>query len=539
MHKRAWLLAALSGALQVLIFPTPNLYWLSWVALAPLLLAVLNARRAEVRVPASLGGEYPQPATPGQAFLLGWLSGVVWYAGSCYWVMYTMHIYGGLPTAVAAGVLALFCLYLGLHGGIFALLLAWAARLSKLRAGTRLALLVAPFAWVAVEFARTRITGFPWDLLGTAQVENIPLTRLATVTGVYGLSFEIVLVNTAFAAAFLVRRSARPLLLGAAVFAAAVLQFSVVVQPPPALAEHQARLVQPNAPIDASWTPGEFRRTLTELQDQSLQPPADESGDVDLIAWPESPAPFYVNDPLFRATISQIAEQAHAYVVVGAIGVKEPARGGLRPEELLNSAVLVAPNGAWTAHYDKIHLVPFGEYVPFRRLFSFARQLTREVGEFAPGAERTVFPLDHYTAGTFICYESIFPDEIRQFAARGAEVLVNISNDEWYGHTAAPLQHLNQARMRAIENRRWLLRDTNTGITAAIDPYGRVVTKAPRDARTTLSAPFGIIHGTTFYTRHGDWFAWLCVIICFGMLAAGFAPVRNLVSRQSRRRSEV
>ena len=182
--------------------------------------------------------------------------------------------------------------------------------------------------------------------------------------------------------------------------------------------------------------------------------------------------------------------------------------------------------------------MPFGEYVPFRRLFSFARQLTREVGEFAPGTERTVFPLDHYTAGTFICYESTFPDEIRQFAARGAEVLVNISNDQWYGHTAAPLQHLNQARMRAIENRRWLLRDTNSGITAAIVPYGRIVGKAPRDERITLAAPFGAISETTFYTRHGDWFAWLCVIICFGMLAAGFAPVRNLVSRPLRRRRE-
>jgi apolipoprotein N-acyltransferase len=369
---------------------------------------------------------------------------------------------------------------------------------------------------------RTRITGFAWDPLGTTQVNNIPLTRLATATGVYGLSFEIMLVNTAFAAAFLVRRSGRALLLGAALLATVALQLSVFIQPPPSPADRQARLLQPDLPIEDNWSPEYFRRTLDELQQSSVLPSPAESGGAgaDVIVWPESPAPFYVNDPLFRSAISQIAVQAHAYAIVGAVGVKEPARGKLEEPEILNSAALVNPEGLWTARYDKIHLVPFGEYVPFQSLFTFAHQLTREVGTFVPGTERNLLPLDHYSAGTFICYESTFPGEVRQFAARGAEVFVNISNDEWYGPSAAPYQHLNQARMRAIENKRWLLRDTNSGITAAIDPYGRVVASAPRDVRTTLTAPFAPIAGTTFYTRHGDWFAWLCVIICVGNIGA-------------------
>jgi apolipoprotein N-acyltransferase len=190
-----------------------------------------------------------------------------------------------------------------------------------------------------------------------------------------------------------------------------------------------------------------------------------------------------------------------------------------RPPELYNSAALIGPNGDWAARYDKVHLVPFGEYVPFKSLFVFAEKLTREVGDFTPGAERKPLDLGAYKVGAFICYESIFPDEIREFAQRGAQVFVNISNDGWFGASGAPGQHLNMARMRAIENRRWLLRATNTGITASIDPYGRVVARAPLNERIEVQAPYAIISSTTFYTRHGDWFAYLCVIISIAGLA--------------------
>jgi apolipoprotein N-acyltransferase len=537
MSKRAWGLAALSGGLQVLIFPKPNLYCLSWVALAPLLLAVMRARIPDVAVPRSLGREPLLPAGRRQAFLLGWLSGILWYAGSCYWIMYTMHVYGGLAAPVAFGVLVLFCLAMGAHTGLFALLLAVATEAGKQRSSTRRALVLAPFLWVAVEFARTHIVAFPWDLLGTAQVDNVPLTRLATITGVYGLSFEILLVNTAFAAAFLAPRGRRNLLSAAALLSAIVLQLSVLIQPPFLPATGSARLVQQNIPIDDNWSPESFRRTLDQLIQESMATPEGGSSGkthVDLIVWPESPAPFYINDPLFRSMVSQVATQTHAYLIVGTLGVTHPSPGKLQPPQIFNSAALVSPDGQWTARYDKIHLVPFGEYVPFKVILGFAHQLTREVGDFIPGSQRTIFDLGTFKAGTFICYESIFPGEVRQFAANGAQVFVNISNDEWFGHSAAPYQHLNQARMRAIENERWVLRDTNTGITATIDPYGRVIEQAPRDELTALTAPFGAVTRLTFYTRHGDWFAWLCVIIPMVVIVFTLPPVSRVISKVRR-----
>jgi len=176
----------------------------------------------------------------------------------------------------------------------------------------------------------------------------------------------------------------------------------------------------------------------------------------------------------------------------------------------LNSAALIAPDGAWVARYDKIHLVPFGEYVP--GVFLFVHKITKEAGDFARGTERTVFN-GGYKLGVFICYESVFPDEVRIFVRNGAQLLANISNDGWFGPWGAPAQHLNMVRMRAIENQRWVLRATDTGITVSIDPYGRVVARAPLHVRTTLEAPFGLERDTTFYTRHGDWFAWGCAII--------------------------
>jgi len=151
--------------------------------------------------------------------------------------------------------------------------------------------------------------------------------------------------------------------------------------------------------------------------------------------------------------------------------------------------------------------------VPFADLLVFAKKLTREVGTFSRGSSRQALEVDGSKVGIFICYESVFPNEVRQFARNGAEFFVNVSNDGWYGDTSAPLQHLNMARMRAIENYRWLLRDTNTGVTVVIDPYGRRVTEAPRWQRTALQAAYNLEQETTFYTRHGDWFPIVCAII--------------------------
>jgi len=517
IERSAWGLAIVSAALQVVIFPLPNLYVLSWVAVAPLLVAILRARRPG---PLQLEGSIKLvPASPLQGFVLGYLCGILWYAGNCYWVYNTMKQYGGIGTLGAVGLLLLFCLYLALYHGAFGLMTALVARRS-----VRAALLAAPFIWVALELARTRISGFPWDLLGISQVDNIPLARLSRGTGVYGISLEIMIVNTAFAAAWLIRRNRRTSLLFAAFAAAFVLQIARWMPVSAFPTDRSAVLVQENVPVldNADWTRQYFEQTLADLTNISRsQSNAPAPG---LIVWPESPAPFYSGDPEFRRGITQLATESHAWVVAGNVGAESNGSPSQGATTIFNSASLVSPSGEWIARYDKIHLVPFGEYVPFKEVLGFAGGLTKEVGDFTAGTTRLPLQAGDEKLGIFICYESIFPDEIRRFAQSGAQVLVNISNDGWYGDSGAYAQHLKQARMRAIENDRWLLRDTNTGVTAAIDPYGRITRTIPRKVRTSLIANYGLVNDTTFYTRHGDWLAYACAIISLAALVISFTP---------------
>jgi len=529
IHRSAWGLVLLSAALQVVIFPLPGLYGLAWIAVAPLLVAILRTRVAETL---QLDGqERLLPATPGQGFVLGYGCGILWFAGTCYWVFDTMHRYGGLPIPVAALVLILFCMYVGLYHGLFGLLLAWVAGSKSggktVLAGVsmRRALVAAPFLWVAVELARTRITAFPWELLGYSQTGNFALTRIATLTGVYGLSFEIVLVNGVFAAAFLVAKEQRKRLLLAACGAVVILQMGQWLAPPAVAADHTALLVQPNIPIEegALWTKDYFEGTLRELTTMSLHPRGEKAGQhYDPIVWPESPSPFYTNDPLFRGAVSDLAKESGSWVVAGAIGITPLLQSGGQNSQIFNSAALVNPRGEWVGRYDKVHLVPFGEYLPFPQVFAFAGGLTKEVGEFQHGASHAPLAAGSERLGTFICYESIFPDEVRLGPQQGAQVLVNISNDGWYGDSGAWKQHLQQTQMRAIENGRWLLSATNTGMTASMDPYGRIVAATERKMRTALAAPYALRSGTTLYTRYGDWFAYLCAIISAGALVARF-----------------
>jgi apolipoprotein N-acyltransferase len=514
IHPSAWLLVVLSAVLQVLIFPLPGVYVLSWVAIAPLIVALLRARPAgELEVAGSIK---LRPTTPLQAFLLAYVCGILWYAGTCYWIFDTMRNYGGLSTPAAALALFLFCCYLGLYHGFFGLLVSLLVGPTR---DERRALVTIPFLWVAVELARTRITGFPWNLLGISQVDNVALCRLAGWTGVYGISFEIVLVNVALAAAFLIPKQKRSSMLVAALAAAAVLQAGKLIEAPPAKADRAALLVQENVPVSANWTqPGFFQQTLTQLTDLTVKSVAtNASAKVDLIVWPESPAPFFTNDARFRDAVSDMAREANTWTVAGSIGTDAPS-ASRQDSPIFNSAALVSPAGEWTARYDKAHLVPFGEYLPFPSLFSFAGGLTKEVGEFGRGSSRKPLDAGGTRLGVFICYESIFPDEVRQFANDGAQVFVNISNDGWYGDSGAYAQHLNQTRMRAIENDRWILSATDTGVTASIDPMGRVDARVPRKERTTLVAPYSLTSVTTFYTRHGDWFAYACAIILIAAL---------------------
>jgi apolipoprotein N-acyltransferase len=240
-----------------------------------------------------------------------------------------------------------------------------------------------------------------------------------------------------------------------------------------------------------------------------------------LVVWPESPAPFIEQNARYEQAMTALARQMQAPLIVGNLGVDLSAEGGLR---YYNSARIEGVDGARVGRYDKIHLVPFGEYIPYKELLFFAHKLTGRVSEFTRGTEPMVFRLptangEAHRYGVFICYESVFADEVRHFAQLGAEVLVNISDDGWYGDTSAPWQHLNMARMRAIENRRWILRDTNNGVTAVIDPFGRVRQSIPRHQTDALPAGYAFRSDVTFYTAHGDVFGWLCVLLSLGVVA--------------------
>lgn len=545
---RLWALAVLSGILQVLPFPIagPTPLWRTafcWVALLPLLAALLGNSKTG------------NPVTLRQAAALAYACGFVWYLGNCYWIYQTMYLYGGLAKPVAAGILILFCLYLGLYHALFGTLIA----ASRNRFGRQAALLLVPFAWVAVELARARITGLPWDLLGIAQVDNPLLTRLAPITGAYGLSFVIASVNALWLVRVRIRerRFTRPVLTVAGVVLVilyVVLLRRVATQrDEPTTAT--ATLVQENLEVGAANTgpqptaqqllesfsylsrypSSHFLLGIPELPDTQsvvlLRRHAPVEGvdsntplpsSTNLIVWPESPAPFQEDDSVFRTAMSSLARTADAPIIVGNIGV-DPTNANARGFNLYNSASFVTPQGEFAGRYDKMHLVPFGEYVPFKQFFFFAKNLLNEVGTFDPGAHRTVFATGGHSYGTFICYESIFADEIRHYAEQGADVLINISNDGWYGDTSAAWQHLNMVRMRAIENHRWILRATNTGVTAAINPYGRVTEAAPRHIRTSIHVHFGYEHDLTFYTRYGDLFAYACALITALALAFSLA----------------
>jgi apolipoprotein N-acyltransferase len=456
-----------------------------------------------------------------------------------------MYLYGGLAKPVAAGILLLFCLYLGLYHALFGTLIAAFRR----RFGRQAALLLAPSAWVAVELARARITGLPWDPLGNAQVDNPLLTRLAPITGVYGLSFLIAAINSLWLTRIRIRerRFTRSVLIfaGVIIIVLYIAGLRLIANPKPSPTTATATLVQENLEVGAANTGPQpstqqfldsfsylsrypspkFLLGIPELEDtpsvfliRNQSPPegTNLNGPIptqtDLIVWPESPAPFEDVDPQFRASMSALARAAQAPVIVGNTGF-EPNTTSKSGYTLYNRASFISPDGTYAAHYDKMHLVPFGEYVPYKQFFFFAKSLLNEVGLFEPGKQRTVFTTGGHTYGTFICYESIFGDEIRHLPQQGADVLINISNDGWYGDTSAAWQHLNMVRMRAIENHRWILRATNTGVTAAINPYGRVTAAAPRHQRTSIRVHFGYENDLTFYALYGDLFAYACALI--------------------------
>ena len=540
---KLWVAAALSAGLLELPFPLagPMPPWRSvfaWFGLVPLLWALLSNPQSGERHPLRRG------------FFVAYLCGFLWYMGNCYWVRDTMSHHGDMPLLAPTLLLVGYSLVLGLYFGLFGLGLVLVRRATG---STRLALAFAPFLWAALELAAARITSVPWDQLGYSQVDNALVNQLAPWTGVYGISFVLVAVNALLAGGFLLGREIKnPIknpLSGRWAWAGcgALLLISgfagVFVAPPRPAPTATAVLIQPNLDVGSAnnWQGPDWDRHIAEFTRLAgeqcktyiagIPQTGAPTGEIicppypthpDLVAWPESPAPFDESDPRFKGALVSIARAVQAPLVVGNIGWTYDAQA--HQWNYYNSALVVDADGERVGRYDKIHLVPFGEYIPFQNWLTFARKLTGRVSTFTRGTERNSFLLvnqnqENHRYGVFICYEAVFADEVRQFARHGAEVFVNISDDGWYGDTSAPWQHLNMARMRAIENRRWLLRDTNSGVTASIDPYGRVRQSIPRHQTDALPAEFAFRSDITFYTAHGDVFAWLCALLSIGMVA--------------------
>lgn len=492
----------LSGFFLFAIFPNLNWHWLVWLACLPLLVACLSEPKAR-------GG-----------FLDGYLAGAVFFTGSCYWFVYVVGHYGGLGLALSVTVLALFVIVFSVFFGVFGALLTWTARRS---AG--LALVVAPFLWVGIDFARTYlITGFPWNLLGYA-VEAEGLRQLASFTSVYGLSFLAASTSAIVAWVFVAPRRRGPWV-AAAVWAGALTSLNLVLSPPPrARGRAEAVLVQANVPMDEAalvqWSPWKNRAPLDRLiglSEKNLPAPLG-AGPPPLIVWPENPAPFYFGrDPIFKAAVEQMARQARVVAVIPTTIYAGP--GNQSPK---NSAIVLDPSGRELLEYSKIHLVPFGEYVPPWAFPNKIGKITFEVGTFVPGDVLEPARTPDGSITVFICYEAIFPGLVRRLTPPGPGVLVNISDDGWYGNSSAAAEHLEMARFRAIENGRYLLRATNTGITVVVDPYGRVLDELPRNQQSALRAAFDYETRRTFYNAHGDVFAWMCVALAamwMGLAAA-------------------
>lgn len=522
--------AILSAMLLNLPFPIagPLPPWravFGWIALTPLLFALLAPRSVA-------HGHYLR-----RSALAAYLCGGVWYALNCYWIYNTMTQYArGVSPAGGVGILLLFSAALGLYFALFGFLIAF---LRKKSGGILAPLVLAPFLWTALDLLAARFTSVPWDQLGYSQVDNLLLTRLAPVTGTYGITFVLVAVNALFAAALLAKSIHTRLRIGTGtVLLVVLLQIGSFTTAKPSPTSAYAVLLQPNLNVGSSniWIGPEWDEHANWMIEQgkltctpaypgmpgSGAPvtPADCARNIappGVVVWPEAQSPLLSDDPHTIALLHNLATATHAPVIAGMLGEDQTG--------IYNSAVFTAPDGKILGRYDKIHLVPFGEYIPYRKLLFFAHKLTQQLVDLQRGKVRRVFRSDGHTFGIFICYESIFANEIRPFALNGAQVFVNISDDGWYGNSSAPWQHLNMARMRAIENHRWILLDTNNGITTVIDPKGRVTYSAPRNVTTSLVARYGYEHDLTFYTRFGDVFAYLCGIISIGALLA-FARTR-------------
>jgi apolipoprotein N-acyltransferase len=502
------LLALASGIALALAYPSFNIPLLGWIAPALLIVAVLGER-------------------PRFAFFLGWVQGAAYYGLSVPWFYTVMRQYGPLPVIQAGAVFALVIVATSLFHAAFGAAIAWFGNDSPERA-----CLAAPFAWVSMEFAMMHLPaiGFPWNLLGYVAAGNLVFVQLTAITGIFGLSLVVASYNAL--AAWVVLQMSRRKQTGTMMWIGANALLIVIAGAGPryvgkAPADHVAHLVQTDFPVSNGY-PSNWMQVHSAEMDQleaiSVGAAQKTPGPV---VWPEVPAPFSLQDGNFQARAARIARGAGNGFLVGVIDFKPLGNGQSGAN---NSAALLGPDGSLEFIYDKIHLVPFSEYVPWRNWFFFARDLTGLIGDFQHGSLYKVGTVSGGPFSVYICYEAIFPNEVRRFTIAGAQLFVNISDDGWFGGSGAPAQHLQMARVRAVENRRWLLRDTNDGITVSVDPYGRIAAQLPAKVRGQLDAPYAFRSDLTPYARWGDWLAWLCVLAALVLVWMG---ARDRVARRT------
>jgi len=520
-RPRQILFACTSGLLLPLCFPKFDLGLLAWVVLIPLHLALDQCSRQ-------------------RAFWIGWLSGVVGFTGIMAWVVTAMTTYGKVPELVSYAILLLLTTYLGLYVGLYSLAVVWLRELIP-----RYGIFFAPCFWVALELFRTHLlSGLPWCLLGYSQYQELELIQVADHTGVYGISFLIVLVNLSLSELLLwimpFFRGFHPaklpweLLTTAAVcmvlswvYSSAVLSDRDLKQPKPSII---VGVVQPNIDQAVKWDASFRDETMRRLDRLTAQLGAN----TDLVVWPEAATPFILErEKEYQLQLIDWAQRAQAPILLGSPALRfYPDR---RPY-LLNSAYLLGRDGTLLGRYDKHHLVPFGEYIPLKSsLLFFLDKLVEGIGDFEAGPGPTTLsftpkswskdsPLGARSVkfGVAICYEVIFPDLVRQFAANGAEFLVTITNDGWFGPSSAPAQHFAMVVFRSVENHLAFARSANTGISGFVDPFGQIIQATPLFTEEASYAAIPTRQAPTFYSYYGDVFAHACVIICALLCLFGY-----------------
>jgi apolipoprotein N-acyltransferase len=451
-------------------------------------------------------------------FKQGWLTGILFFGGTLYWVVTVMASYGGLPTWVAALVGLLLVSYLALFPGFFALVVSLAVR----RFGVG-GVWFSPLVWVATEWTRSWLgSGFPWANLGASQATVIPVVQLASVTGVYGLSALVALVATAAAAVTLSNRAVHRWGAGAV-----GLGLVAIVTGGAFRVAHgglvasgtvvRVGLVQGNIDQSIKYDP-KFRDAIIDRY-ISLSRQVIGAGAA-IVIWPEASTPFYFDvEANLAAPIRRLAAESHTPFILGTDEFESGGKGGT--DKYYNSAVLLGADGKSHGTYRKMRLVPFGEYVPLKKLLFFVGPLVQGVSDFSFGTDPVVFDADGKRVSVAICYESIYPWIGRAFVLRGSQLLATITNDAWFGRSSAPFQHFEQGAIRAVEEGRYVVRAANTGISGAVDPYGRELTRTNLFEPAAITVDVRLLNERTIYSYLGDLIAWLSAGITVWVVVIG------------------